>query len=236
MGAVTARRSFDQGVFEDWAQRTSDRRSGEDPFALDRGNLVLENRRLTVKNLRTGATIWSSAPDIAIVKYNVMPGGMVVAQSGADELLLLSGEDGHTLFRSEGVRFVFDNASSIGNAVVAVRGTRNGADEAMVIDTARSRIVFQGRLPQETIPLRSFGTTMPDQFLASVDGNDGLGIQVVNGRGENTSPWRLPRSEDIRGAPPRRYYPLFADGLILMIAQDHVLAYEHDPGVGGKQP
>jgi hypothetical protein len=162
-----------------------------------------------------------------------MPGGTVAAQSDTDEFLLLSGEDGHTIFRSEGVRFVFDDASSIGNAVLAVRAAGNGTNEVMAIDPAVGGIVFHGRLPQETIPLACFGAGMPGHFLASMDSHDGHWIQVVNGRGENTNKWRLPRSEDIRGAQRCRDYPSFADGLILMIGQDQVLAYEHDPGEGG---
>jgi hypothetical protein len=229
-GAVTGRRSFEQGVFEDWAKRMSGRSGSEDPFALDRGNPVLENRRLTVKNLRTGATIWRSAPDIAILKYSIMPGGTVVALCDGEELLLLSGEDGHILFRSEGVRFVFDHASVIGDAILAVRETADGAREGMVIDPVKSRIIFQGRLPPGTTPLRAFGTGMPDHVLASVESGDSRWLQVVNGRGEEARDWRLPRSEDIRRAQRGRYYPLFVDGLILMVGDSLVLAYEHDPG------
>jgi len=229
MGEVTGRRSFDGGVFEEWAQRMAGKSGSEDAQAMERGSLALQERRLSVKNLRTGAVIWRSAPDLGIVRYNVIPGGMIVAQNDADELLLLSGEDGHVVFRSTGTRFVFDNAANIGNAVYAVRAIGNGSNEVMVIDPAGGRLIFQGRLPQEAKPCRVVGAGSSEQLLVSVERSDGGWLQVVNNRGENTSPWRLPRSEDLRGASRVRYYPVFADGLILMIGDNQVLAYEHDP-------
>lgn len=228
-GAVTGRRSYDGGVFNEWAQRMAGKSGSEDVHAMERGSILLQDRRLSVKNLRTGVVIWRSAPELAIVRYNVMPGGMMVAQNDAEELLLLSGEDGHIVFRSAGTRFVFDNAGYIGNAVYAYRATGNGSNEVMVIDPAGGRLIFQGRLPQEARPVMVVGAGASEQLLVSVERSDGGWLQVVNNRGENTSPWRLPRSEDLRGASRVRYYPVFADGLILMIGDNQVLAYEHDP-------
>jgi hypothetical protein len=198
--------------------------------------MLLQDRRLSVKNLRTGAVIWRSAPELGIVRYNVMPGGMIVAQNDADELLLLRGEDGQSVFRSTGTRFIFENAVNIGNAVYASRATGNGTNEVMVIDSAGGRIVFQGPLPQKTKPCRVVGAGASEQLLVRVERSDGGWLQVVNNRETNTSPWRLPRSEDIRSAPRGRYYPVFADGLILMIGDNQVLAYEHDPREDGKKP
>jgi outer membrane protein assembly factor BamB len=235
-GAVTGRRSFGGGVFEEWAQRMAGKSGSEDVHAMERGSILLQDRRLSVKNLRTGAVIWRSAPELGIVRYNVMPGGMIVAQNDADELLLLSGEDGQSVFRSTGTRFIFENAVNIGNTVYASRATGNGTNEVMVIDPVGGRIVFQGPLPQETKPCRVVGAGASEQLLVSVERSDGGWLQVVNNRETNTSPWRLPRSEDIRRAPRGRYYPVFADGLILMIGDNQVLAYEHDPQEDGKKP
>ena len=228
-GAVTGRRSYDGGVFSEWAQRMAGKIGSEDVHAMERGSILLQDRRLSVKNLRTGAVIWRSAPELGIVRYTVMSGGLIAALSDADELLLLSGEDGHTVFRSTGTRFIFDTAVNIGSAVYAYRATGNGSNEVMVIDPAGGRIVFQGRLPQDTSPLTVGGAGASEQLLASVERSDGGWLQVVNNRGEDTSPWRLPRSEDLRSTPRVRYYPVFADGLILMIGDNQVLAYEHDP-------
>ncbi len=229
MGAVTGRRSFDGGVFEEWAQRMAGKSGSEDAQAMERGSLALQERRLSVKNLRTGAVIWRSAPELGIVRYNVMPGGAIVALSDADELLLLSGEDGHTVFRSAGKRFVFDSAANLGNQVYAVRAIGNGSNEVMVIDPAGGRLIFEGRLPQEARPVMVIGAGASEQLLVSVERSDGGWLQVANGREENSTPWRLPRGEDLRGASRVRYYPVFADGLILMLGDNQVLAYEHDP-------
>ena len=220
-GAIAARRSFDPGAFGAWTQRMYGRAGSEDPFAMDRGNVVLEDRRLTVKNVRTGAVIWSSAPDIAVVRYSIMSGGMVVAQSDTDELLLLNGSDGRIECRSGEVRFAFDEASFVGNAVVLSRRTADGAGEVIVLDPAAGRSLFHGRLPEHASPLMSLGPTMPDQLLVRMDVAGKQWVQVVNTLGKETNKkWRLPGG---------RYHPVFADGLIVLLGDDELLAYEHDP-------
>ena len=220
-GAVTARRSFDAGAFGAWAQRMYGRDGSEDATAMDRGHPVLENGRLTVKNLRTGATAWRSAPDIAIARHRIMPGGMLLAQTDTEESLLLNGSDGRIKCRSGEVRFAFDEASFLGNAVVLSRRTADGASEVIVLDPVAGRSLFHGRLPEHASPLMSLGPTMPDQLLVRMDVAGKQWVQVVNTLGKETNKkWRLPAGS---------YHPVFTDGLIVLLGDGELLAYEHDP-------
>jgi hypothetical protein len=86
---------------------------------------------------------------------------------------------------------------------------------------------------------------MPDQLLVNTSTNSNVNktyfsqswIQIINAQGENTNGWRLPRTEDLRDAKGSyNYASYFAGGLILLVGQGEVLAYEHDPGDGGKKP
>jgi outer membrane protein assembly factor BamB len=240
-GAVAAQRSVDssEGIGSGWRQDIE--------FDTEQGPPVFENQRLIVKNLRTGATVWTLPPDLVIGKHQVMPNGMVLVQTEAEELLLLNGKDGKILRRTDKIRFAFDRAvqGEGTDAVIAIRQIGPGTNEVLVLDPAVNRIAFQGRLPPSASPLSSLGPTMPDQLLVNTSTNSNVNktyfyqswIQVINAQGENTSGWRLPRTEDLRDAKGSyKYDPYFAGGLILLVGQGEVLAYEHDPGDGGKKP
>jgi len=240
-GAIASQRSMDANAFNalGWRQDVE--------FDREQWPPVFENQRLIVKNLRTGATVWTSPPDIAIVKHQVMPNGMVLAQTEAEELLLLNGKDGKILRRTEKIRFAFDRAIQAegSDAVIATRQIGPGTNDLLVLDPAVNRIAFQTRMPPQMTPLLSLGPTMPDQLLVSASTNSNANnkyfyrswLQVINPRGENTSGWRLPRAEDLRDAKSSFWYtPYFAGGLILLVGQGEVLAYEHEPADGGKKP
>jgi hypothetical protein len=240
-GAVAAQRSVDSRAVNAFGGRQ------DVEFDTEQGPPVFENRRLIVKNLRTGATVWTSPPDLVIGKHQGMPNGMVLVQTEAEELLLLNGKDGKFLRRTDKIRFAFDRAvqGEGTDAVIAIRQIGPGTNEVLVLDPAVNRIAFQGRLPPSMSPLSSLGPTMPDQLLVNTSTNSNVNktyfyqswIQVINAQGENTSDWRLPRVEDLRDAKGSyKYDPYFAGGLILLVGQGEVLAYEHDPGDGGKKP
>jgi outer membrane protein assembly factor BamB len=248
-GEVGARHSIDNS----WDTRMRNQRGvvdDEDLVAPERGDPVLENQRLTVKNLRTGATVWTSPPDLAIDKHQVMLGGAVLAQTADEELLLLDGKNGNILRRSEKVRFAFDRAvqGEGTDAVIATRQIAPGTNEVLVLDPAVNRIAFQGRLPPSTSPLLSLGPTMPDQLLVRMDMNPvtkkrggfmQTWYQVVNAQGENTTGWRLPgKAESPDDETPYQYGLYIAGGRIVLFDPNSgdVLAYEHDPGDGGKKP
>jgi outer membrane protein assembly factor BamB len=225
-----------------------------------RGDYVvpkLDDQRLSGKDLRTGATVWTSPPDIAIEKQQSLPGGAILALTTNEEVVLLDGDTGAVLFRSKDIRFQFDLASAVDNAVVATyrQGTRkwvpsflDGTNEVLVIDTAANAITFRGKLPSRSprkmYPLRSLGAAMPDRLLVSVNQelsvkNETVNqswIQVVNGQGEMVNEWRLPPSREL-GTVNRRFEPVFAGELLLMVDTENgsVLAYEHDPGEGAKK-
>jgi hypothetical protein len=239
-GAVAAQRSVDSSEGNAFGSRQ------DIEFDTEQGPPVFENQRLIVKNLRTGATIWTSPPDLAIVKHQAMPNGMVLVQTEAEELLLLNGKDGKILRQSEKVRFAFDRASQVEgiDAVIAIRQIGPGTNEVLVLDPAVSRIAFQARLPPSASPLLSLSPAMPDQLLVNTSTNSNVNntdfnqswIQTVDPQGENTNGWRLPRVEDLRDAKGSyKYSPYFAGGLILLVGHGEVLAYEHDPGEGAKK-
>ena len=249
-GDLASRRSYGPGAAVPWGARRPGRawNKGGDDAATERSAPVIENKRLTVKNLRTGAAIWISPADIDLVKHQIMAGGTVLAQTAEDELLLLDDEDGRILFRSRGVKFPFDYASNVGEAVIAFHGEGGGTNEVLVLDPAGTTIAFHGRLSQQMQPLMTLGPAMTNQLLVNTYVNNKVKdryvfqrwLHVVDARGENSSGWRLPRSEDI-GDTARvfQYNPLFAGDLILVFDQSSgdVLAYEHDPGDGGgKKP
>jgi len=249
-GEVGARRSTD---FNPWYARMRNQRSvvdDEDLMAPERGDPVFENQRLTVKNLRTGATVWTSPPDLAIVKHQVMPGGAVLAQTADEEMLLLDGENGKILRRSEKVRFAFDSAapSMTGDAVFAFRRMQGGTNEVLVLDPAVSGSAFRGIIPQRVSPLMSLGPTLPDQLLVKMNMNPvtkkrggfmQTWYQVVNAQGVNTTGWRLPgKAESPDDETPYQYGLYIAGGRIVLVDPDSgdALAYEHDPGEGAKKP
>jgi hypothetical protein len=175
---------------------------------------------------------------------------MVLAQTTDEELLLLDGKTGNILRRSEKVRFAFDRAvqGEGTDAVIATRQIAPGTNEVLVLDPAVNRIAFQGRLPPSTSPLLSLGPTMPDQLLVRMDMNPvtkkrggfmQTWYQVVNAQGENTTGWRLPgKAESPDDETPYQYGLYIAGGRIVLFDPNSgdVLAYEHDPGDGGKKP
>jgi tetratricopeptide (TPR) repeat protein/outer membrane protein assembly factor BamB len=240
-GAIASRRSVDASVIKAIGWRP------ELEFdAMEQGAPTLENQRLTVKNLQTGATLWTSPPDLAIVKHQVMPNGAVLVQTEAEELLLFGGKDGKILSRSGNVRFAFSSVrpSEGSDAVIAFLQVGPGTNDVLVLDPAVKGIAFQCRMPPWTNPVLSLGPTMPNQLLVSITSQSTVGnrpvqqswVQVINERGENPNGWRLPLVEDLRDASAQYYYtPYFVGGLILMVGgQGEVLAYEHDP-VGEKK-
>jgi outer membrane protein assembly factor BamB len=248
-GEVGARHSVN---FNSWDTRMRNQRGvvdDEDLVAPERGDPVLENQRLTVKNLRTGAVAWTSPPDLAIVKLQIMPSGMVLAQTTDEELLLLDGKTGNILRRSEKVRFAFDDASPSmnGDAVFALRRMEGGTNEVVVLDPTVSGIAFRGNVPPRVSPLISLGPTLPDQLLVKMDMNPvtkkrggfmQTWYQVVNAQGENTTGWRLPgKAESPDDETPYRYGLYIAGGRIVLFDPNSgdALAYEHDPGDGAKK-
>jgi hypothetical protein len=248
-GEVGARHSID---FNSWYTRMRNQRGvvdDEDLVAPERGDPVLENQRLTVKNLRTGAVAWTSPPDLAIVKLQIMPSGMVLAQTTDEELLLLDGKTGNILRRSEKVRFAFDDASPSmnGDAVFALRRMEGGTNEVVVLDPTVSGIAFRGNVPPRVSPLISLGPTLPDQLLVKMDMNPvtkkrggfmQTWYQVVNAQGENTNGWRLPgKAESPDEETPYQYGLYIAGGRIVLFDPNSgdALAYEHDPGDGAKK-
>jgi outer membrane protein assembly factor BamB len=248
-GEVGARHSFD---FNSWYTRMRNQRGvvdDEDLVAPERGDPVLDNQRLTVKNLRTGATVWTSPPDLAIVKHQITASGAVLAQTADEELLLLDGKTGKILCRTEKVRFAFDSAtpSMTGDAVFAFRRMQDGTNEVLVLDPAVSGIAFRGIIPQRVSPLMSLGSTLPDQLLVRMDMNPvtkkrggfmQTWYQVVNAQGENTNGWRLPgKAESPDEETPYQYGLYIAGGRIVLFDPNSgdALAYEHDPGDGAKK-
>ena len=239
-------------AFQSWYARLRNRRGVaevEDLLAPELRDPVLENQRLIVRNPRTDAVVWTSPPDLAIVMHRVMPSGLVLAQTADEELLLLDGKNGKILRRSEKVRFPFNNASRSegSDAVIVTRQAGPGTNEVLVLDPAVNRIAFQGRLPPGTGPLLSLGPTMPDQLLVSAYTNmtaNKMNVrqfwyQVINAQGENTNGWRLPKKEEMPDAgTPCQYNFQIAGRLIVLFdySSGDVLAYEHDPGAGGRKP
>jgi hypothetical protein len=212
-------------------------------------SLEIENGRLTATDIRTGATAWTSPPDLAIAKYQDLPGDNVLAQTTAEEMILLDRGDGSLKWRSQDDRFAFDSAApaAAGDFIFAYHGMGNGTNEVLVIDPAGRSRPSRFRLSQQAQALAPLGPTLPDLLLVSTlanIANQGRNfqqrwIQVVDSRGENTHGWRLPRSEDLRDAATSyQFSPIFAEGLILMFNQysGELLAYEHDPGGGAKKP
>lgn len=220
-GAIAGRRTFG-GAYGGWARGMSGRRGKEDPNALDLGIPTLKKQRLVLENARTGTTIWRSPPDIAIATHTVLQGGTILAQTDADELLVIDGMDGRITCRSGDIRFVFKKAWFAGNAVIAYREIAEATSQAIVLDPTVGKALFHGRLPKHARPLMSLGPAMPDQLLVTMQVDNSPSIRVVNTQGQETNEkWRLPTGG---------CYPVFADDLILMCGRELVLAYEHDPG------
>ncbi|MFZ4394746.1 MAG: hypothetical protein ACOYOU_03870 [Kiritimatiellia bacterium] len=186
---------------------------------------------------------------MAIDKQQSLPGGAILALTTNEEVVLLDGDTGAVRCRSKDIRFPFRFGTEVGNGVVAygsyTGAFQSGTNEVLVIDTAANAITFRGKLPAargsgEMYPLRSLGAAMPDRLLVQVSANIGTinqsWIQVINGQGELVNEWRLPPSGEL-GTADRRFQPVFAGGLLLMVdaGTGSVLAYEHDPGDGGKK-
>ncbi|MEI6150590.1 MAG: hypothetical protein WCS01_15945, partial [bacterium] len=250
-GEIGVRHPVD--VNSSWMMRLRNRRGVaevEDLLAPELRDPVLENQRLIVRNPRTDAVVWTSPPDLAIILHKVMPNGLVLAQTADEELLLFDGTSGKILRRSEKVRFPFHNASrSEGSDAVIV--TRHqvgpGTNNVLVLDPAVNRIAFQGRLPPGTGPLLSLGPTMPDQLLVSAYSQSTANkktiyqtwYQVINAQGENTNGWRLPKKEEMPDAGTSCQYNFQIAGRLIVLFDlnsGDALAYEHDPGDGGKKP
>jgi hypothetical protein len=243
MAASSERTLFSRGPGRSFPWTMENRRLGA--YVVPDHN----DQRLSGKNLRTGTTVWTSPPDMAIANQQSLPGGAILAQTTNEEVVLLDGDTGAVRCRSKDIRFPFDRASVVGNAVVAygpyIGQFLNGTHEVLVIDTAANAITFRGELPQRSCvmnPLRSLGAAMPDRLLVSVENVKGgtvnqSCIQVINGQGEMVNKWRLPPNGEF-GTGDRRFVPVFAGELLLMVDTENgsVLAYEHDPGDGAKQP
>jgi tetratricopeptide (TPR) repeat protein len=236
-GEVKPPRIFDPVEYAAWTRRLSARENREDPFAGERGVPVLNDRRLTVKNLRTGVTLWSSPPEIAVSSYAVLPGGFVAAYRDANEWALLDGEDGQMLGRATGSPALLGRATRIGDALVATDEAQLGTNDVVVLDTVGKRIVFQGRTPR-SMSIAGPVASMLNHLLVTVTTNKRSSLTVVNEQGQVAVPWSLPRPEDIRTEPSPNYTTRIVDGLILMTddKQGTVLAYEHDPDGDGKSP
>ncbi|MEI6149331.1 MAG: PQQ-binding-like beta-propeller repeat protein, partial [bacterium] len=242
-GAIVTRRHLDQQAA--WTRFNRNRGAKRwSPAALDVGSPVLEKQQLTAKNLRRGGTAWTSPPELAIIKYQVL-NEMVLAQTEKEELVLLSGETGRVLQRSQGEPFAFNYATVIGDAAIAFRQMEGGTNEVLVLDPAITGIAFRGRLSPTMQPLMTLGPALPDHLLVNVNSNERVKdsyvyrswIQVIDGKGNNPNGWRLPRNEEIRDkAATAQYAPYFTPNAILMVGQGEVLAYEHDPGDGAKKP
>jgi outer membrane protein assembly factor BamB len=206
------------------------------------------DQRLSGRNLRTGATVWTTPPDMAIAKQQSLPGGAILAQTTDEELLLLDGDTGAVRCRSKDIRFPFRFGNEVDNTVVAygpyTGQFQNGTNEVLVIDSAANAITFRGKLsargPREMYPLRSLGAAMPDRLLVQVSAKNGTvnqsWIQVIDGQGELVNDWRLPPGGEL-GTADRRFQPVFAGGLLLMVdaGTGSVLAYEHDQGEGARK-
>ncbi len=245
-GAIVTRRTLDQHAA--WTRFKHNRAAKRwSPAALDVGSPVLEKQQLTAKNLRRGGTAWTSPPELAIVKYQIL-NEMVLAQTEEEELVLLNGETGRVLQRSQGEPFTFDYATAIGDAVIAFRQMGDGTNEVLVLDPAVTGIAFRCRLSAETMqPRMTLGPALPGQLLVNVYYSDRVKnrdvprscIQVIDGKGNNPNGWRLPRNEEIRDKAATEYateyLSYFTPNAILMVGQGEVLAYEHDPGEGAKK-
>jgi outer membrane protein assembly factor BamB len=245
-GAIVTRRTLDQHAA--WTRFKHNRAAKRwSPAALDVGSPVLEKQQLTAKNLRRGGTAWTSPPELAIVKYQIL-NEMVLAQTEEEELVLLNGETGRVLQRSQGEPFTFDYATAIGDAVIAFRQMGDGTNEVLVLDPAVTGIAFRCRLSAETMqPRMTLGPALPGQLLVNVYYSERVKnrevfrscIQVIDGKGNNPNGWRLPRNEEIRDTGSgyaTEYVSYFTPNVILVVGQGEVLAYEHDPGDGGKKP
>lgn len=237
-GAITSRQTAAKGA-NLWSRRKG---GGYYAYNIDRSYPIIENERIIVKNIRTGAVAWTSPPDLAIASQHPLNNGWILART-TNDLVLLNGQDGKVLRRWEGRQFEFSYAGDLDDAVVAYKQLGGGTNEVMVLDPACSNVMFRGILSQQTAPILSLGPTLPGQLLVRVSGNFTEGkntvyrqfLQVVDEKGENPKGWRLPRKGDIPDESGQwQYQHYFAEGLILMINQNtgDVLAYEHDPADG----
>lgn len=238
-GAVASRRTVEKGANFWWR-----RKGAGNGVNTEWSYPVLENQRLIVKNLRTGAVAWTSPPDLAIAKHQPLNNGSVLAKISTNDLVLLSGRDGKLLRRWEGLQFDYSYAGEAGDAAIAYKPLGGGTNEVIVLDPAASNAVFRGLLTPQTTPVLSLGPARPGQLLVRTqrsftEKNVGVYqffLQVIDERGENPDGWRLPGKGDVPDASGSfQYQHFFAGGLILMFNQNtgEVLAYEHDPSHGG---
>ncbi|MFZ4394747.1 MAG: PQQ-binding-like beta-propeller repeat protein [Kiritimatiellia bacterium] len=246
-GAVVSRRTVDQGA-NPWGGR----RAGKNATATEWSYPTLENERITVKNIRTGAVVWTSPTNLAIAKHQLLNNGSIFARTATNDLVLLNGRDGKLMRRWEGIQFDYlyageAYAGEAGDAVIAYKPLAGGTNEVLVLDPAASNVVFRGILSPQTTPVLSLGPNLPGQLLVKVSRNFTEKnnnfyrqcLQVVDEQGENPTGWRLPRKEDIRDESGSFQYQHFRmEGLILILdpKTGEVLAYEHDPGEGSRKP
>ncbi|MEI6150016.1 MAG: hypothetical protein WCS01_13025, partial [bacterium] len=196
-GAILSRRSFaaarEYGI---WSPRVASLRSLADPLIIDFLDPVLENKRLSKRNSRTGAVLWTSPPDLAIVKFQaIYDNDTVLAETESDELVVFRGADGKILCRSLEKRFSYtqsgwasalcsiafpDAAPSMwtfgaigaGNAVAAFRSQKSGTNELMVLDPAIGTVTFHGLLPYrneiQVMPILSLAPAMTNGLMVWV--------------------------------------------------------------------
>jgi outer membrane protein assembly factor BamB/tetratricopeptide (TPR) repeat protein len=245
-GTIAAKRRLDADDKE-WYAAALKMRNPEDEPPARRGTpeLQSEERQLTVKDPTSGAVVWTTPRELPIVKHQVMTDGLVLAQTADNELLLLDGDTGRIVSRSGEIRKEYKYASQLryGNSVI-VNFTTGGTNEVVVLDPAVSNVVFSSVLTNEH-PIALLSPRMPGLILAKTSTSEKdwksrkSFLHVINERGENVNGWRLPAEKDVPNPAGSYAYSLFKAGeLILMIGWDtgDVLAYEHDPGDGGKKP
>jgi outer membrane protein assembly factor BamB len=204
-----------------------------------------EDKGLVVTDPSTGVTNWVSPPGIAIVRHQAMESGTVLVETDAGELLVLDGADGKVRSRSGDVRFdrtrdagdrAFDSANTIGNLTVAERRVGD-VKEIVALDVPAWTAVFQGAISKDDTPVAFFGPMPTNLCLVKrpCSARESL-LKVVNEKGENVNGWTLPLPADRRYPDWCFANPFFTRNLIVLgCSGGDILAYEHDPGDGGKK-
>ena len=228
-GAVLSRRSLEVANNRERAVWTG--------HAFGAWSVTNGGGRLIAKDLSAGVTKWMSPPDIAIVNHQVMARGTVLVNTQAGELLLLDGANGKVLSRSGDARFNFDWATGTGDLVIAGRRGEAGACDFMMLDPTIGTPVFQGTMPARDTPVMVFSAALTNLCLVLRQGLNTVTLQVINGRGEIVNGWGLPLPADRRNGDRCFVKPFFTRDLIVVQDQScsDILAYEHDPGDGGKK-
>ncbi|MFZ4394744.1 MAG: PQQ-binding-like beta-propeller repeat protein [Kiritimatiellia bacterium] len=229
-GAVLSRRSLEVANNRDRAVWTG--------HAFGVWSVTNENGRLIVKDPTANVTHWKSPPDLAIVNHQVMARGTVLVETQAGELLLLDGANGKVLSRSGDARFNFDWATGAGDLVIASRRGEEGTYDVMMLDPTIGTPVFRGTISWSNPPIMVFNAALTNLCLVlRRDSNREITLQVINGRGETANGWGLPLPADRRNADRCFVRPFFTRDLIVVqdSSSSDILAYEHDPGEGGKK-